>query len=195
MSTIVVVKKNGKAVIAADSRTMYNEGTISCDARYDHHYDKIHKVNDAFVGIVGNSAHHSAFASIVEKHPGDFSFNNRRHVFETALKLHRKLKAEYHLLTNENDTDQPYESSQIDALIAAPSGIFGLFSYRQVEEYTRFWAIGSGSRFALGAMYAVYDQIEDAQVIAEIGIKAAAEFDNCSALPLTSHSVQLATAK
>ena len=46
-------------------------------------------------------------------------------------------------------------------LIANASGIFGVYSYREVFEFDRFWGIGSGRSFALGAMYAVYDKAED----------------------------------
>jgi ATP-dependent HslUV protease, peptidase subunit HslV len=191
MSTIVVVKKNRLAVVAADSRTTYHGGRICCDASYDEHFDKIHRVNDSFIGIVGNSAHQRVFENIIEKFPADLSFKDRKHIFETALKLHKRLKEDYHVLTREDDNDQPYESSQIDALIASPGGIFGLYTYRQVEQYAKFWAIGSGSNLALGAMFAVYDQLEDAEAIAEIGIKAASEFDTSSALPCTSYTVNL----
>jgi ATP-dependent protease HslVU (ClpYQ) peptidase subunit len=192
MSTIVIVKKNGKAVIAADSRTTYQNGGVCCDAKYNEHFDKIHRANEAYVGIVGTSAHQQVFENIIEKYPADLSFKNRKHIFLTALKLHKRLKEDFHVLTREDENGQPYESSQIDCLIISPGGIFGLYSYRQVTQYARFWAIGSGSNFALGAMFAVYNQLEDPQAIAQAGINAAAEFDSGSALPLTSYSLNLA---
>ncbi len=58
----------------------------------------------------------------------------------------------------DEEEDDPYESSQITALLANPNGIFfGVYSLREVYEYERFWAIGSGADYALGAMQAVYD--------------------------------------
>ena len=56
-------------------------------------------------------------------------------------------------------------------------------SYREVFAFDRFWAIGSGKTFALGAMYAAYDSLGTAGEIAELGVNAGAEFDKSSALP------------
>jgi len=52
-------------------------------------------------------------------------------------------------------------ASQIDALIANAYGIFGMFEFREVHEFEKFWAIGSGKAYALGAMYAVYETLAD----------------------------------
>ena len=70
-----------------------------------------------------------------------------------------------------------------------------MYSYREVTEYNRFWSIGSGSSFALGALHAVYERLEDAEEIAQAGVAAAAEFDNRTALPLTLYSVRLSRQK
>lgn len=40
---------------------------------------------------------------------------------------------------------------------------------REVFEFNRFWAIGSGREFALGAMYAVYENLESAEDITKVG--------------------------
>jgi len=60
-----------------------------------------------------------------------------------------------------------------------------------VDQYTRFWAVGSGAEFALGAMQVAYDLLDDAAAVARAGIEAGACFDNSSALPMTSYSVEL----
>ena len=62
---------------------------------------------------------------------------------------------------------------------------------REVYEYSSFWATGSGSPYALGAMHAVYDRYDSAQSIAEAGVAAGAEFDNASSMPLTVRMVDL----
>ena len=189
MSTIVVVKKNGTAVIAADTR--FSSGSTSWDAKYNAAPEKIHRFGDTFIGLVGSAAHHDVIESILEKHPGELSFVNRRHIFETYLKLHCILKAEFFIRTDEDDKSQPYDSSQMDGLIANPHGIFGMFSYREVDEYERFWAIGSGKQNALGALFASFDRLESAEEIARIAVAAAAEFDQGTSLPLTLYSVKL----
>jgi ATP-dependent protease HslVU (ClpYQ) peptidase subunit len=113
--------------------------------------------------------------------------STRDEVFETYSKVHQILKEQYFLNTKE-DEDDPYESSQLTSLVANPAGIFGVYSYREVFSFERFWGIGSGRNFALGAMYAVYERAESAQQIAEIGVKAGAEFDKSSAAPFQIYS-------
>ena len=62
---------------------------------------------------------------------------------------------------------------------------------REVYEYSLFWATGSGSPYALGAMHAVYDRYDSAESIAEAGVLAGAEFDNASQTPVTMRTVNL----
>jgi hypothetical protein len=103
-------------------------------------------------------------------------------VFETFTRAHQILKEKFFLNTKEEE-DDPYESSQITTLIANSSGIFGVYSYREVFAFERVWAIGSGKTFALGAMYAAYDHLSSARAIAELGVNAGAEFYKSSSLP------------
>jgi ATP-dependent protease HslVU (ClpYQ) peptidase subunit len=58
-----------------------------------------------------------------------------------------------------------------------------VYSYREVFSFDRFWGIGSGRNFALGAMYAAYDGAATARDVAEIGVNAGAEFDKSTAGP------------
>ncbi len=104
--------------------------------------------------------------------------------------MHPLLKEKY-FLNPKDEEDDPYESTQIDALIANASGIFGIHSLREVTEYKKFWAIGSGSEYALGAMFTVYEQSEHAADIAAMGVAAGAEFNNASSMPMSSYEVKL----
>jgi ATP-dependent protease HslVU (ClpYQ) peptidase subunit len=62
---------------------------------------------------------------------------------------------------------------------------------REVFEFDRFWAIGSGRDFALGAMYSLYGKTKTAAAIAEAGVAAGAEFDTGTSEPITLHEVKL----
>jgi ATP-dependent HslUV protease subunit HslV len=191
MSTVVVAKKAGKICIAADSLTSF--GDLKLNASYDAAHDKILQFKDSYLGIVGSAAHQLVLESlfndkkIVDKKV-DIDFSSRINVFETFRTLHPLLKEKYFLNTKDED-DDPYESTQIDALIANPAGIFGIHSLREVTEYKKFWAIGSGAEYALGAMFAVYENAASAREIAETGVAAGAEFNNASAMPLSSYVI------
>ena len=193
MSTVVVAKKAGKICIAADSLTSF--GDLKLSSYYDAAHDKILSHDENYLGIVGSAAHQlvleSVFASkkITEKKI-DIDLSSRLSIFESFRALHPLLKEKYFLNSKDED-DDPYESTQIDALIANPFGIFGVHSLREVTEYKKFWAIGSGAEYALGAMFAVYDKAATAEEIAHIGVAAGAEFNNASSMPLSSYVVDL----
>lgn len=188
MSTIVAVRKAGQAVIAADTLTRF--GDLKKRARYDRYHDKLQHYGQSCLGIVGSSAHVMVLDSALKRLDVGADFSHREAIFETLLRLHPVLKEHYYLNTTAEE-DDPYESSQIDGLLVNRAGIFGIYALREVYEYTRFWAVGSGAEYALGAMQAVYHHDLDAEAIAKIGVEAGAEFDSASELPLTYHAVTL----
>ncbi len=192
MSTVVVVRKGSSVCIAADSLTSF--GDLRMGADYEAGHDKILSHGNSYLGIVGSAAHHLVMESILQQDEVKVDFSSRLAVFETFRSLHPVFKDRYFLNTKDED-DDPYESTQIDALIACPHGIFGVHSLREVCEYKKFWAIGSGSEYALGAMYAVYERLDSAEEIARVGVMAGAEFNNASAMPLSSYTVDLVKLK
>ncbi len=192
MSVIVVVRKNGRAVISAD--TLQSDSSMVLPAEYVKNHEKIVTFGDTFLGFAGWSASQEIMESVIRQHPDTLDFSGREALFETARKLHTLLKSDYFLDTQE-DKDQPVESSQLSMLVAGPSGIFELESYRAVAEFTRFWAIGSGRGLALGAMHAVFDLHDDPLAIARAGVVAACQFDEGCGLPITERSVALATGR
>jgi ATP-dependent protease HslVU (ClpYQ) peptidase subunit len=185
MTTIVAVKKNGVIVIAADTLTTF--GNTRLPAAMDSSHDKILHLANSHIGVCGSAAHHLVLASLLAKTP-DLQLNSKAAIFETFRKLHPVLKEECFLNPKE-DEDDPYESSQITALIANASGLYGIYSMREVFEYTQFWAIGSGHEFALGAMQHAYPRYDSAEEIALAGVEAGIAFDKNSAAPITLYKV------
>ena len=189
MSTIVAVVKNGLGCIAADSLTSF--GDTKQPAEFVSDYEKIIPfAENNYIGIVGSAAHHLVMQNLLQKHSDKVDFSNRAAIFESMRQLHPILKDDYFLNSKDEDDDS-YESSRVDALIMNPNGIFGLYSLREVDQYTRFWAVGSGAEFALGAMRVAYDVFDDAAAIARAGVEAGACFDNASSLPMTSYQLEI----
>ncbi len=183
MTTIVVVKKAGEVAIASDALVTFGDTRLS--GAYEAN-EKIIKVADSYIGIAGSTAHFAVIRKLLGSME-NVSLHSRDEVFETFLKAHAALKEQYFLNPKEEDSD-PYESSQITALIANPSGIYGVYTYREVFSFDRFWGIGSGRNFALGAMHASYDRLKSARSIAEVGVKAGIEFDKNSSGPIRMFS-------
>lgn len=187
MTTIVAVKKERKVVISADSQTSF--GSIRLGYHDDAVWDKIFEVNGSYFAICGSAAHDLVLQSALKK-TKNLNFSSRAAIFQSFIQLHPRLKRDFFLKPQEDDED-PYESSQMNVMIANRHGIFSVYSLREVYEYHRFWAIGSGSDFAMGAMHAVYAGTGDAITIAQIGIEAGCHFDSGSSLPISSYTLEL----
>lgn len=187
MTTIVIAKKNGQVAIGADTLTTFGDTRLSHP--YKRAHDKILRFHGSWIAVCGSSAHHLVLENIFAEMK-ELKLGNRAEIFETFRKIHPILKEKCFLNPKEED-DDPYESSQITALIANSSGIYGVYSYREVFDYERFWAAGSGRNFALGAMYAGYGRAKNAAEVARTGVAAGIEFDKSSAAPCEVHTIKL----
>ena len=196
MTTLVVVKKAGQVAIAAD--TLVTFGDTMLPQRYEAN-SKIFKVDTpqgiSYVGMAGTVAHFPALRKAMAALPKEeLLLSSRDEVFDTFLKLHPLLKDTFYLQTKEDDND-PYESSQFTTVIANASGIYGLYSYREIFEFKEFWGIGSGRSFALGAMHACWHKAKTAREVAVAGLNAGCEFDKNSAGPVEVFTLKLKASK
>jgi ATP-dependent HslUV protease, peptidase subunit HslV len=187
MTTIVVVRKGDRAAIAADSLTTF--GATRLAPHYDRSPHKIIAYRDSFIGVAGSAAHQLVLENLLARNP-DLAFHGKDAIYETFRKLHPMLKDEAFLNPKEEE-DDPYESSQMTVMIANPAGIFAVYSMREVFEFERFWAIGSGRDFALGSLYATYPKAKSVEAVARLAIEAGAEFDTGTSLPLSIHALTL----
>jgi ATP-dependent HslUV protease, peptidase subunit HslV len=187
MTTIVVVKKGGIAAIAADSLTTFGNTRLS--HVYDAAPEKILQHDNTFIALAGSAAHHLVISSMLRRRNG-LNFGSTVEIYDTFRKMHPVLKQD-HFLNPREQEDDPYESSQLTVLIANKTGVYGVYSMREVFEYSKFWAIGSGRDFAMGAMYTVYDKLATAEEIARVGVQAGCEFDTDSALPINVYTVSV----
>jgi len=192
MTTIVAVQKDQQVAIAADTLVTFG------DTRLGHRFEansKIFKVDAAgglsYVALAGSTAHfpvlRKAMAALPRK---ELLLGSKEEVFDTFTRLHPLLKENFFLQTKEDEND-PYESSQFSVVIANATGIYGLYSYREVFEFKEFWAIGSGRSFALGAMHAAWGTAKSAREVAVAGMQAGCEFDKSSAGPVEVFTIKL----
>jgi len=187
MTTIVVVRKGGTAVLAADSLTTF--GTTRLAPAYDRFPQKVTRYGDSWLGVAGSAAHQLVLENLLAR-TKNLDFHGKGAIYDSFRKIHPMLKEQAFLNPKEED-DDPYESSQMTVMLVNPSGIFAVYSMREVFEFDRFWAIGSGRDFALGAMYTIYGKTKDAQAVARAGVLAGAEFDTGTSEPITLHEVKL----
>jgi len=125
MSTVVVVRKNGVACIAADSLTSYGELKLS--SRYDPHSEKIQTFGDTHLSVVGSAAHTLVIESLLSKEAFFPDFSDRAAIFKTFSEVHTELKENYFLNTKDEE----------DTLCERYTSI--LYSGQQAQEALMHW--------------------------------------------------------
>jgi len=189
MTVLTIVKKNNKVVIAAD--TLVHAGSSLKDTDFKTNHDKILQHKGTWFAYTGASMSALMLKDALEEHGDDLNFDGLKNIYRSSLKLHKILKEHYYLMTNDGSSDQAVQDTQLHLLIANPSGIYEMTGDRNITEFPRFWSAGSGSRFALGAMYACYDELDDPAKIAKIGVEAACKFESFCGLPMTMYECEL----
>lgn len=188
MSTVVVVRKNGIAAIGAD--TLAGFGGTKESSKYIRNHSKLVRIGKNILAPVGQASWQLVLESYFEKINPVPLFDSPRTIFEVARDLQKSLEEDY-FLNPVDDDDDAFESLRINTLIANKAGIFGLYDLRSVQEYTQFYAFGTGREFALGAMRVAYQTKSSAKSIAQAGLEAACDFDDCSGLPFEIKTIKL----
>ena len=189
MTTIAVVRKNGYAAIAADTMTKWGTGKET--AEYIVNHGKIFRVGDTWLGATGNATFQAILRDYFARPRVYARFDTPLEIFKTWQKLHGVLKQDYYLVAGHGE-DDAIESSRMDVLIVNNRGIFGVAAHRTVQEFSKFYAFGSGGDVAMGAMYVAYaDPQRSAEDIARLAIEASAEFDDSTGMPVVVQTVKL----
>ena len=189
MTTIVAVRKGKQAAIAADTLTTYGNQLES--SSYIKNHKKIVRYKDNYFALTGWSASQTVLEDLLSKSDGEYKLSSEKEIFNWQVHIHKLLKDDYFLKADKRESDA-FETSRANMLLANPSGIYALSEYRYVKELARFYAYGSGSDYALGAMFVAYnDKSKSAADIAKIGVRAGAEFDDSTGLPMNCFTVKL----
>lgn len=181
MSVVCAAIKGDEIAIACDTQISF--GSTSVTSTHIVNANKLHRVNDSIIGIVGWNTLSDMVDHLILTQADCFKLSNRMEIYSTLLDLHAIMKQDYFLNTKTNDNKQPVESSQFNALIINAHGLFEITKLREVNEYRQYWSVGSGRQYALGAMHAVYSQDCSASEMVSAGVAAGCEFDQCCSLP------------
>ena len=188
MTTLAVVRKNGQFAIAADTLTKW--GSTKESSAYVTNHEKIFKVGDSFLGITGTTTFKLILTEYFSQLETPPKFDSVPSIFRTWQELHVVMKERYFLNAHE-DKEDDLETSRMYVLIANTHGIFGVAPHRTVQEFSKFYAYGAGAEYAMGALYATYDQPKlNAEALARLAVEAAAEFDDSTGGPISSHLIR-----
>lgn len=187
MTIIAAAMKDGVIAIAAD--TLVSGESIKCSPEYRDEPGKILQVGESYVGFCGYCATTKIMEHLIVTEPEKFNLTSRLAIFASLIRLHKILKDDYFISTS-GGYDAPTEASQQNFIVVNKEGIFVADALRDVHKYSKFWAIGSGEYFGLGAMEALYDR-EDitAEGLVIQAATAATKFDPGCSLPLQVHTI------
>ena len=193
MTTLAVVRKNGQFAIAADTLTKW--GSTKESSVYVANHEKIFQVGDSYLAITGTTTFKLILTEYFSQLETPPHFDSVPSIFRTWQELHTVMKERYFLNATE-DKEDDVETSRFYVLIANSHGIFGVAPHRTVQEFSKFYAYGAGAEYAMGALYAAYDQPKlNAEALARLAVDAAAEFDDSTGGPVTSHVIRVAKKK
>lgn len=192
MTTVVVTKKGGYACIAADTLATY--GDMRESAEMIANSDKLVRIGDAWVAPTGPASAQLVLRHFIASYEELPVLEDIDGIFDFLTHFQRALRDDY-FVQGKEDSHDDFESMRMELLIASPGGLFGAYPQRSVQEFTKFYAFGSGAEYAVGAMSAAYDSASSAEELARIGVETAAKFDIGSGLPCTLRTIRLRSAE
>lgn len=188
MSVIVAVRKGSQIVIAADSQD--NFGDLRPPPE-NHEAIKLRTIGDSVLGSSGWALYDDIFAHYLAKRRA--VLDSRAAVFQFFVKFWRDLRKSYPFVNDQpgKESETPFANLDASFLVASPGGIFLVSSNMSVSEFRQYYAIGSGSDYAIGAVHALYEEDRPLEEIAERGVRAAIAYDNSCGGRITSHTVKV----
>jgi ATP-dependent protease HslVU (ClpYQ) peptidase subunit len=100
-------------------------------------------------------------------------------VFAFFLRFWKQLSRRYSLVNEQPHQDDPSPFADLDSsfLVVSSGGIFYVSGNLSVSQFDRYYAVGSGSSYALGALHVLFAEDLDADEIARRACAAAMTFD------------------
>jgi ATP-dependent HslUV protease subunit HslV len=177
MSILVAVKKNDRVAIAAD--TMHSTGSRREHADNLVGRSKLRRVGRSVLGGVGWSVYDNILEHYLNRYKRPPSFRDERAVFTFFLKFWKTLKDKYQVVNDQPDRDDrtPFCDLDSEFIVASPRTIYQISSDLTVMQFDKYVAIGSGERYAYGALHALYDSRRSADQIARQATEAAVHYD------------------
>lgn len=178
MSVVFGAIVKGKLAIGCDSKS--SEGNLLYPAGEKKTWHKIHQIGPALIGHVGNTVYHTVLDNLAFHHSELFDFSDRISIHRSIDKMQALLVNDYGLRPQGDD----FAGSGLNLLIAVNGKLYSVDRERGVDEYTRFWAVGSGTQIALGAAEASYAGAKSAKKLVEDVIAIACKYDLHSMEPI-----------
>ena len=174
MSIVVAVTKDNRTVMAADTMGFYGSQRVPVD---NSRAFKIRRVGPVLLAMTGWSVYDNIIDDMLVKQP-DVSLGTAQEIFNFFMILWADLHERYPFVNDQAATkDSPFGDLDATFLIANGGGIFKIASDTNVSHFKKYYAIGSGSDYALGCLYTIYDSDLDPAAMASRAVETAINFD------------------
>lgn len=176
MSIAVAVRKHGELVIAADTLTTFGHTKVPPDL---HQARKFRRIGGAWLATTGWGLYDNIMEDFLAKRR-KAGLGTRRQVFDFFMLLWRDLHKRYTLVNDQSDEKESGPFGNLDStfLVVGRAGILYVGPDMSVTSVERYFAIGSGAQFGLGALHALYGGRLGAAALARKAVEAAVAFDN-----------------
>ncbi|HRX85120.1 MAG TPA: hypothetical protein P5572_08885 [Phycisphaerae bacterium] len=177
MSIVVAVKKNGRVAVAAD--TMHSTGS-----RREHpdnivQRSKLRRVGRSVIGGVGWSVYDNILDHYLGSRKTAPSLKDERAIFDFFLKFWRVMRQKYQMVSDQTEREDrsPFCDLDSEFVVVNARGIYHVSSDISVMQFEKYVAIGSGDRYAYGALYALYGTRQPIEKMVQTAANAAVHYD------------------
>ncbi len=183
MTIAVTVLKRKRLVIGADTQMNFGDSRMPDD---NHRASKIFKINDSYIAGSGWALYDNIFQDILSRQKAEsIKLKDEKSIFQFFNNLFFTMKEKYSYVNSQcNGQNTPFADLDSRFLIANRSGMFYVSSNLSVHRFQKYYAIGSGCDYAIGAIHALYDSDLSAKEICHKAISAAIDMDvRCGGKP------------
>lgn len=177
MSIVVAVAKQGRSVMASDTQSSFGTEALPADNQTT---TKIRRVGDALLGRSGWGVYDNILGDLLAQDEPPV-LEDAQSVFRFFNDLWRALHRRYAFVNDQaKRKESPFGDLGGSFLVANGGGIFYVSPNLGVTRFEKYYAIGTGADYSLGAIHQVYDREKGADEIARAAVESAIAFNvNC----------------
>jgi ATP-dependent HslUV protease subunit HslV len=175
MTVVLAVTKDNETVMASDTRITFGSEIVPGDNLA---VEKIIEIGGSYIGSSGWGVYDNILADFLHD-KNNAQLDDPRSIFLFFMELWHDLHKRYSFVNDQSSgKDSPFGDLDAKFLIANMKGIFLVSSNMSVRKFNKYYAIGSGSSYSLGALDVLYPGDLDAEGMARRAAAAAITFDN-----------------
>ena len=187
MSIAVAVHKDGRIALGTDSKTRFGSSRIPVDNLRTR---KTHTIGRSLMATTGWGLYENILDDFLARFP-NAELGGKTEIFHFFMGLWRELRDTYTLVKEQcdKDDDSPFANLDASFLVVNELGIYHVGADMSVTRFERYYAIGSGGDYSLGAIEAVYADVASAEKICRRAVEVAITFDVHCGGPVQLESV------